>query len=147
MDFWYLFDPKWASSGCKSAKSIRNGKTNSFILLRFDIARKTLPGWQGVCIKGASDGVTVMKQKTVVRGIEVVAVGETSVLKALGQIAACQGCSPSISRSFGSVLLDVLGPATTATEYLMSEPVPCPSCSRPMFENTLVRCVGEREAF
>ena len=88
-----------------------------------------------------------MNQKSLVQGIEVVAVGETSVGKALSRVVACQGCTPSVSRAFGSVLVEVLGAANPMTEYVMSEPGRCPNCSRPMFENTLVRCEGERDDY
>ena len=80
-----------------------------------------------------------------VRGIEIVAVGQKSVSKALARVVACQGCTPSVSRSLGSVLIEVLVGPNPAAEYVMSEPAHCPNCSRPMFENTLVRCDGERD--
>jgi len=84
-----------------------------------------------------------MKENTTVRGIEIVAVGQRSICKALARVVACQGCTPSVSRSFGSVLVEVLADENPAAEYLMSDPAHCPNCSRPMFENTLVRCAGE----
>jgi hypothetical protein len=88
-----------------------------------------------------------MDQKAIVQRVELVAVGETSVLKTLSHVVGCQGCTPYVSRSFGSVLLEVVGGAHPSTYYLMSEPAHCPACRRPMFENTLVLCEGESEQY
>ena len=84
-----------------------------------------------------------MKEKTIGQGTQVIAVGNTSVLKALMRVAACQGCAPAASRPFSSVLVEALGAEKAATEYLMSEAARCPNCSRPLFENTMVRCHDE----
>jgi hypothetical protein len=86
-----------------------------------------------------------MKQNSIVRNVEIVAVGQRSIFKAMGQVVACQGCTSSVSRSFGAILVEVAGGAKPSTEYVMSEPAHCPECSRPIFENTLVRCEGEEE--
>jgi len=85
-----------------------------------------------------------MKNKSVIRGIELLTVGEQSVLKAQTRVIACQGCSPSVSRSFGSVLVEVLGANDPMTEYVLCAPAECPNCGKPIVENTLVRCEGER---
>jgi hypothetical protein len=86
-----------------------------------------------------------MKQNTVVRGNQLVAVGDASVEKALARVVACQGCTAVITRPFGLVLAETLGHSNMAIEYVMSEPAFCPNCSRPMFENTFVRCEGEQD--
>jgi hypothetical protein len=108
---------------------------------------RSSPYWHGICFKQAVLESQYMKQNTMVRGIEVVTVGETSVFKALARVVACQGCTPSVSRAFGSVLAEVLGAGVLMTEYIVTEAVACPNCNRPMFENTLVRCEGEREEY
>src|SRR5579872_1938103 len=86
-----------------------------------------------------------MKQNTTVRGIEIVAVGQRSIFKAMAKVVACQGCTALVSRSFGAILVEVAGPSKPSIEYIMSEPAHCPEWSRPIFENTLVRCEGERD--
>jgi len=85
-----------------------------------------------------------MKQKTVAEGIELVAVGEISLQRALARVSACQSCSESVSRPFATVLVEVLGAGASA-EYVMCEPAKCPSCGNLLVESTLVRCEGERE--
>jgi hypothetical protein len=86
-----------------------------------------------------------MKEKSAIRGLELITVGETSVLKAQAKVVACQCCSPSsVSRSFGSVLIEVLGAIGPTTEYMICAAAQCPNCSQPIAENTLVRCEGER---
>jgi predicted Zn-ribbon and HTH transcriptional regulator len=87
-----------------------------------------------------------MKHRSVSRGFELVTVGEASMLKAETRLVACQACSPSVSRSFGSVLIEVLGANDLMTEYVLCVPAECPNCGESIVENTLVRCEGEREA-
>ena len=82
-----------------------------------------------------------MKQKTAVHGLEVVAIGETSLREALLRVLECENCSPSVSRSFGSVLCEVIG-GSPLTEYVFM-PARCPNCSEPITESTLVQCEGE----
>ena len=86
-----------------------------------------------------------MKQRTAILGIELVVVGRASLLKAQRRLVACQGCSASVSRSFGSVLTEVLGAASPFSEYVLGESARCPNCSQPILETTLVRCEGELE--
>jgi len=86
-----------------------------------------------------------MRQKTVIQGIELVTVGAASVLKAQSKVVACQACSPSVSRPFGSVLTEVLaGASVPGLEYMICAPAECPNCGGTIVENTLVRCEGER---
>src|SRR5438270_10166669 len=96
--------------------------------------------WKSTCLlEVQSRSSSQMKEKTIGQGTQLIAVGNMSILKALIHVAACQGCAPGASRSFSSVLVDVLGAEQQMTEYLMSEAARCPNCDRPMFENTLVR--------
>jgi hypothetical protein len=81
-----------------------------------------------------------MKHKTAVHGLELVALGETSLRRALMHVVACESCSATVSRSFGSVLSEVLGPTNSVTEYILCAPVRCPNCSESIIEGTLVRC-------
>jgi hypothetical protein len=80
------------------------------------------------------------------QGAELVAVGETSLRKALTRVVACQNCSPEVSRPFGSVLSGVLAAEGALVEYVLTTPARCPSCRVSIFENTLVRCDGERDS-
>jgi hypothetical protein len=84
-----------------------------------------------------------MNQK--LASIELLTVGETSAQKARTRVVACQACSGSVSRPFSSVLTEVLGAVGPAAEYVICEPVECPNCSRPIIENTMVRCEDECE--
>jgi hypothetical protein len=84
-----------------------------------------------------------MNEKVVTRGIQLVAVGEPSILKALRRVAACQSCGESVSRPFSSVLSEVLGATGPSSEYVVCVPARCPSCAQPIIENTLVRCEGD----
>jgi hypothetical protein len=84
-----------------------------------------------------------MTQKSATAGSPLVALGEASILKAQNRVVACQGCSASVSRPFGSVLAEILGASTPLSEYLLCAPAQCPNCDLPIVESTLVRCEGE----
>ncbi len=84
-----------------------------------------------------------MKRDPSMIGGGLVAPGEASLLKALGRVVACQNCSSSVFRSFGSVLVEVLGETGPISQFILSVPIECPSCRSPIVENTLVRCDGE----
>ncbi len=84
-----------------------------------------------------------MREKQAMIATELVAVGQASLLKVQKRVVACQGCSASVSRSFGSVMIEVLGAANPGSQYLMLGPARCPACSRPIYETTRVRCEGE----
>ena len=84
-----------------------------------------------------------MRHESITGGIEWVAVSPTSLLKAQTRVAACQACSPSVSRPFSSVLVEVLGAAGPVCQYVLCAPAQCPNCNEPIVENTLVRCEGE----
>jgi hypothetical protein len=81
-----------------------------------------------------------MKQKTAVHGLELVALGETSLRRALVHVVGCQSCSTVVSRSFGLLLSELLGPTNSVTEYILCAPARCPNCSESILEGTLVRC-------
>ena len=84
-----------------------------------------------------------MNEKVAMGGIQLIAVGEPSILKALRRVAACQSCGESVSRPFNSVLSEVLGVACSIPEYVLCVPARCPGCAQPIIENTLVRCEGD----
>src|SRR5438552_4086359 len=83
-----------------------------------------------------------MKHDILLYGVEVVAIGETSLVKAQLRITACEACSESARSSFGSLLASVLE-NSGSTEYLLSSPAHCPKCAAPIFETTLVHFAGE----
>src|SRR6185295_20408111 len=85
-----------------------------------------------------------MRHDILLHGVEVVAVGETSLVKAQLRITGCAVCSPSACNSFGSLLARVLE-NSGSTEYLLSSPAHCPKCATPIYETTLVHFVGEPE--
>jgi len=92
--------------------------------------------------KGRTFKVLRMRENIVLTGIELIAVGESSLLRAQNLVVACQSCSASVSQPFSSVLTEVVGPGRTITEYVLCTPARCPNCSQPIVENTLVRCEG-----
>jgi len=112
--------------------------------LAFVESIEDIQDWHGICsyevVKGNGQN---MKHETATFGIEFVALGEASVEKAQMRVVACQSCSPSVSRAFGSVLTEVLGATALATEYLVCAPAQCPNCGQPIDERTMVRCEGE----
>ena len=80
----------------------------------------------------------------VLRGIELIAVGEASLLKAQEQITGCQACTGFASRPFQSVLAQLLENGG-ATEYFLCSPVECPRCASPILETTLVTVQEEHQ--
>jgi hypothetical protein len=84
-----------------------------------------------------------MRENIISAGIEVVVVGEISMLKAQRRLVGCQSCSPSVSRPFSSTLVEELGAADKITEYVLCRPCRCPNCAQPVLEHTLVRCEGD----
>ncbi len=84
-----------------------------------------------------------MKDNVISAGVELVAVGETSILNAQRRVVGCQSCSASVSHPFSSVLTEVMGAGCAITEYVLCAPARCPNCDQPILENTLVRCEGD----
>jgi hypothetical protein len=84
-----------------------------------------------------------MIQRSATAGVQLVALGEESILKAQSRVVACQECSASVSRPFGSVLVEILGALSPQSEYVVCAPAFCPNCDQPIVESTLVRCEGE----
>jgi hypothetical protein len=85
-----------------------------------------------------------MKRQTyVIPPSETVVVEEAVLEEALDRVIACQGCSGSLSRSFGSVLTEAYGGRQPVAEYILVAPACCPSCEEPLDESTLVRCIGD----
>src|SRR5689334_22245824 len=75
-----------------------------------------------------------MKQD-ILRGIDLIAIGEESSREATKHVMGCAACLVSASQSFLSVLDGVLG---GTAEYLLCSPVECPRCGSPITETTLV---------
>jgi hypothetical protein len=77
-----------------------------------------------------------MKQE-IVRSLELLAVGQVSLLKAQQLVTGCEVCDKAASHSFESVIAETLGRAS-ASEYLICVAVECPRCASPIMETTLV---------
>ena len=77
-----------------------------------------------------------MKQGTL-RGFELVAVGQASILKAQNRVTACAACSNSASQPFEDVICEVLG-GGDGTAFMLTVPTECPRCASPLFEETKV---------
>ena len=87
-----------------------------------------------------------MKQEHfLTHGIELVAVGEATLLKAQKRITGCAACSSSATRSFESLLSHLLGDNRT-TEYFLGFPTQCPKCAAPIFERTVIDFDGKAKA-
>ena len=82
-----------------------------------------------------------MKEQFLIHGVELVVVGEASLLKARKRVTGCAACSRSASHSFESILSKVLG-NDGITEYFLCLPTQCPVCGAPIYESTLVDCDG-----
>ncbi len=83
-----------------------------------------------------------MKQNFSLQGIEVMVVGEASMMRAQKRVTGCSACSGFASHAFETLLSEVLG-STSATDYFLCTPAQCPSCKKPIFEATLVDFVGK----
>lgn len=77
-----------------------------------------------------------MKQSTL-RGFELVAVGQASILKAQNRVTACTACSNSVCQRFEDVISEVLG-GGDGTVFMQTVPTECPRCGSPLFEETMV---------
>jgi hypothetical protein len=78
-----------------------------------------------------------MKQQ-ILRGVELVAVGQASLLRAQQLITGCAVCSKSASRTFEAVIAETLGNSCGSSEYFVCSLVECPRCASPILEKTLV---------
>jgi hypothetical protein len=84
-----------------------------------------------------------MKQQyLLMHGIELVAVGEATLLKAQQRITGCAACSASASHSLDWLLHQVLE-NNGMTEYFLGSPTECPKCGAEIFEKTLVDFDGK----
>ena len=77
-----------------------------------------------------------MKHGTL-RGLELVAVGQASILKAQNRLTACAACSNSASLPFEAVIGEVLG-SSDGIAFMLTAPAECPRCNSPLFEATSV---------
>ena len=80
-----------------------------------------------------------MEQKLFLRGCEVIAVGQASLLQAEQQVMGCRACTPAASLPFEVALHELLKTSET-TEYFLGIPAACPRCDAPIFEKTLIEC-------
>src|SRR5256885_3093418 len=101
--------------------------------------------WSVACLPLHAQGEvwSPVTKKQMQRGIDLVAVGTASLLKAQALITGCQACDGSASRSFQSVLAEVLE-GCHATKYFVCAPIECPRCASPILETTFVSIRAER---
>jgi hypothetical protein len=69
---------------------------------------------------------------------EVVAVSKESLYMAQQLVTGCEACDSKASRSFSSVLDDVMGRTDRLTNYIVCEPANCTRCGAAIVETTLV---------
>lgn len=67
-----------------------------------------------------------------------VAVSRYTLLRARQEIVGCEACTEQAMVPFSWVLDRVTDGIGAGTEYIMSEAVRCPRCTRPVFEATLI---------
>jgi hypothetical protein len=67
-----------------------------------------------------------------------VAVSRYTLLRARQEIVGCEFCTEQAAVPFSWVLDRVTDGIGAGTDYIMSEPVRCPRCTRSVFEETLV---------
>jgi hypothetical protein len=72
-------------------------------------------------------------------GVELLAIGQKTLLKANRRFLACQHCDTEASTPFEWILQEVLDQSENHVEYLLSEPAKCPKCASPVYESTLVQ--------
>jgi len=85
------------------------------------------------------------QQHFLMQGVELVAVGEATLLNAQQRVTGCVACSNSASRSFESLLSHLLG-NNGMSEYFLASPGECPKCAAPIFERTLIDFDGKAKA-
>src|SRR5439155_19315025 len=88
-----------------------------------------------LCAQGGV--VSPVTKKQMQRGIDLVAVGTASLLKAQAHITGCKACDGSASRSFQSVLSEVLV-VCHATKYFVCAPSVCSMFASTIFESNYV---------
>src|SRR2546426_5761788 len=86
-----------------------------------------------------------MKQHFLTDGVELVTVGEATLLEAQQRVTGCAACNTSASRSFEWLIGYVQG-NNGLTDYFLSSPTECPKCAAPIFERTLVDFDGKAQA-
>lgn len=67
-----------------------------------------------------------------------VAVSRYTLLRARQEIVGCESCTDRAAIPFSWVLDRVTDGVGAGVDYIMSEPVRCPRCTRSVFEDTLV---------
>jgi hypothetical protein len=75
--------------------------------------------------------------------LEVVAVSKDSLYMAQQFVTGCEACDPKASRSFSSVLDEVMGRTDRLTNYIVCEPANCAHCGAAIVETTLVHLSDE----
>lgn len=84
-----------------------------------------------------SPGIGPLFDLTMISQVEVVAVSEEHLQFARQFVTSCELCCSAASFSFDYVLDEVTG-LDPATEYLLPELFPCPSCGAPIDAKTRV---------
>ena len=85
------------------------------------------------------------QQHYLLHGVELVALGEATLLMAQCRVRGCAACSTSATESFQTLLHHMLGNGGTA-EYILGSSTYCPNCSAPIFEHTLIDFEGKVQA-
>jgi hypothetical protein len=85
------------------------------------------------------------QQHFLMHGVDLVALGEATLLMAQSRVRGCATCSKTATDSFQSLLHYMLGNGGTA-EYILGSSTHCPKCSAPIFEHTLVDYEGKAQA-
>jgi len=71
-------------------------------------------------------------------GVELLTIGQKTLLKAHRRFLGCEQCDSLASTPFDMILEDVVGLTENHIEYLLPEAAKCPNCKNPVFEDTLV---------
>ena len=74
----------------------------------------------------------------------IVLISASMVRESVGQLLACEKCSPRTAKiPFDWVLDQVIGNDVIVTDYVLTEWPKCPRCSRTVNEKTLVEWGGD----
>jgi hypothetical protein len=75
---------------------------------------------------------------TCIEEINIFLVDAPILFEALEWVTGCEQCSPNAVISFDYIMDATTGADPTITEYIMYQPVKCPSCSAKITEKTCV---------
>jgi hypothetical protein len=84
---------------------------------------------------------------TLLPEVEMIAVGDDSLIAAQSKVVACEACDPTAVRPFFVVLDEVTHRRGCVSDYILSQPAKCCRCGSEIFETTFVAFEPEPHRF